>query len=97
MNHRPDRDRPREPWDERPDWPHEQWDEVPDEPPMPWDERPPWRGLGRPRRSPWAEREWETPTDLLRNQLARVLSGGRQPRTKNPDAGSRQPRPGQAD
>ena len=68
MNDRPRRDRPREPWDERPDWPHGQWDEVPGEPQMPWDEKP-----------PRAERERETATDLLRNQLTRVLFGDKHP------------------
>ncbi len=115
MNDRPDPDRPREPWDERPDrprepwderpdWPHGQWDEVPGEPPMSWDERPPRRPLGMPRRPPGAGREWDA-TDLLRNQLTRVLFGDKQPsrpgrkhpRAKNPDAESRQPSSGQAE
>lgn len=95
MNDRPDRRR--EPWDERPDWPHGQWDERPDGAQMPWDERPPQRDFGRPRRSPWAGRERETATGLLRNPLTRLLFGCKPPRTKNPDAESRQPSPGQAD
>ena len=97
MNDRPDPDRRREPWDERPDWPHGQWDERPDGAQMPWDERPPQRDFGRPRRSPWAGRDWETATGLLRNPLTRLLFGSKPPRTKNPDAESRQPSPGQAD
>ena len=105
MNDRPDPDRRREPWDERPDWPHGQWDERPDGPQMPWDERPPQRDFGRPRRSPWAGRDWETATGLLRNPLTRLLFGDRQPsgpgskhpRAENLDAESRQPSPGQAD
>jgi hypothetical protein len=95
MNDRPDRRR--EPWDERPDWPNGQWDERPDGPQMPWDERPPQRDFGRPRRSPWAGREWDTATGLLHNPLTRLLFGSKPPRTKNQDAESRQPSPGQAD
>jgi hypothetical protein len=94
MNDRPD---PREPWDEVPDRPHGLC-EAPDVPPMPWDERPPpRRGFGMPGRPPGAGREWETATDLLRNQLTRVLFGVKQPRAKNPDAESRRPLPDQVD
>jgi hypothetical protein len=64
---------------------------------MPWDERPPQRDFGKPGRSPWAGREWDTATGLLRNPLTRLLFGSKQPHTKNPDAESRQPSPGQAD
>lgn len=73
MNDRPRRDRPREPWDEKPDWPHGQWDERPEWPHGQWNERP-----------DSAERDWETATDLIRNRLTRVLFG-KQPRTKKPD------------